>query len=371
MNVLVCAAFHHYTGPAITALTEAVWLKRAGVEVELAISLKPKGNLVERVEAAGLDVLPLKLYRKRPDILTAIDDIRALRKVLPGFDAVVSHHSHDHWLCILARGRSRRPIVVREIHRTKEVGSRPFSRWIFRRTDGFIVVGSSLGRALADRFAIDEARISFAPVSVDVDRFRPDLDGSVFRRRHGIPDGAFVVGIVSRMKPRRGHELVLHAAKLLSDRLPELRWALIGRGELRPKVERLMGELGLEDRVSIWGYVGDELPFAICACDLMLLLGEPSEGGCRAAVESAACARPTLAPRIGAVFDVFEPEAEAFVLKRREPEVLADRIVELAADRQRLLDAGRRARTKVERLCSEPRRTERIVEHIERLVHEV
>jgi len=368
MNVLVCAAFHHYTGPAITALSEAMWLKRAGVDVKLAISLRPKGNLLKRVEDAGLEVLPLNLYRKHPDVMDSRADIRRLKKAIFEFDAVISHHSHDHWICTLARGKSKRPVIIREIHRSREVERRPFSRWIFRRTDGFIVVGAGFGKVLSSRFGIGGGRVLSAPLSVDTDKFRPDLDGSAFRERFGIPSGAPVVGIVSRIKPGRGHELVVRAAKVLSERLPTLRWALIGRGELQARTEQLVGGLGLEDNISIWGYVGDDLPFAICACDLMLLLSEPSEGGCRAAVESAACGRPTLAPRIGAIFDVFEPEQEAFVLERQDPHSLANRIEELLADRRRLREVGGRARAKVEDACSEPGRTERIKEYLEELI---
>lgn len=360
MKVLVTAAFHNYTGPAITALTEALWLNKVGASVKLAISQKPKGNLLERAKAVGLEVLNVNLYRKRFNLLDAIGDIKALSNQLQDFDAVISHHSHDHWIIVLARGKLKKPIIIREIHRSAEL-ERPFASMVIRKTDGFIVVGEGFKEALKKRFGVSAERMLVAPLSVDVERFRPDLDGSFYRRKFNIPLDAPLVGLVSRIKKGRGHALCIEAAKIAAKRLENLRWAFIGRGELQKEIEGLIARSGLREKISIWGYVGDELPTAISACDILLLLSEPSDGGCRAAIEAAACGKPTLALDVGVVFDVFEPENEIFVLDRADPELLAKRVEELIEDKNNLSRVGANARRRVELVCTEPKRASQIL----------
>jgi len=366
MKIVVAAAFHNYTGPAITAITEAIWLKTMGVDVKMAISQKPKGNLAERAKSAGLQILNVNLYRKRFNPVDSLSDIKMLSSRLQEFDAVISHHSNDHWIFSLARGKRRAPIIVREIHRSDEL-KRPFTKSIFKKTDGFIVVGESFGKTLTDRFSVNPDKILAAPLSVDTKKFRPDLDGSTYKKQFNIPVQSPVIGLVSRIKENRGHELCVKAAKIVENRVPNVRWAFIGRGELQKQIENLIMQMGLKEKITIWGFVGDKLPAAICACDLMLLLSEPSDGGCRAAIEAAACGKPTLAPKVGTLFDVLEPEKEAFILNKPDPTLLAKRVEELIPNNNLLKSAGAYARTKVEMNCTEPNRTEKIVDFIKRL----
>lgn len=363
MKVLVAAAFHNYTGPAITAFTEALWLKKMGVVVKLAISQKPRGNLSERASAAGLETLNVKLYRKRFNPLDALGDMKTLSNQLLDFDAVISHHSHDHWILTLARKKKKKPLIIREIHRSTEL-KRPFVSAIIKKTDGFIVMGESFKEALKKSFGVSSEKILVAPLSVDIEKFKVDLDGSAYRKKYGIPPDAPLVGLVSRIKKGRGHALCIEAAKIAAKRVKNLRWAFIGRGESQKEMEGLIARAGLNEKISIWGYVGDELPNAISACDTTLLLSEPSDGGCRAAIEAAACGKPTLALNVGAIFDVFEPEKEIFVLDKADPELLAKRVEELIEDGNNLNKVGTNARKKVELVYTEPERTNRIIDFL-------
>lgn len=53
--------------------------------------------------------------------------------------------------------------------------------------------------------------------------------------------------------PRKRHGDVARALWLLRDRHPDLRWLVIGDGPERPRLEALVAELGLQDRVELTG----------------------------------------------------------------------------------------------------------------------
>lgn len=62
-------------------------------------------------------------------------------------------------------------------------------------------------------------------------------------------------GLVER---RCGQEVVLKAVKQLADEIPELRYDITGGGEYEPEIREQAKELGIADRVHIWGYVSRE-----------------------------------------------------------------------------------------------------------------
>jgi hypothetical protein len=117
--------------------------------------------------------------------------------------------------------------------------------------------------------------VTVVPGAVDAERFTPHADGAPVRlelapatRRPSLrrTDGA-----------EPGHDILLRAMARLRDRMPEVRLVLVGRGEGRPALESMVGELGLEKTVVFAGYRGADLPAVLAALDCFVLLGVGSE----------------------------------------------------------------------------------------------
>jgi glycosyltransferase involved in cell wall biosynthesis len=56
---------------------------------------------------------------------------------------------------------------------------------------------------------------------------------------------------MGRLVPQKGFDLLLEALAKLKDRYPEWTLTIVGEGELRPQLESLRNELGLDDRVHL------------------------------------------------------------------------------------------------------------------------
>ena len=85
-----------------------------------------------------------------------------------------------------------------------------------------------------------------------------------------LPDEHFLLG-VGRLAPQKRWERLIGAMPRLHD--PDVRLVILGEGEERGALERLVARLGVEDRVSMPGHAPDPLP-AIARAAVVVLTSE-------------------------------------------------------------------------------------------------
>ena len=148
------------------------------------------------------------------------------------------------------------------------------------------------------------------PGGVDVEGFRPGIDGSVVRRRHGIPDDAPVVVCVSRLVPRKGQAALIRGLAGWRSVVPGTRLLLVGGGPDRAALEKLAERERVRDAVTITGSVtAEELPRHYAAGDVFAMpcltrrRGLEVEGLGMVFLEAAASGLPVVVGRSGGSVD--------------------------------------------------------------------
>jgi teichuronic acid biosynthesis glycosyltransferase TuaC len=146
--------------------------------------------------------------------------------------------------------------------------------------------------------------------------------------------------------PRKRHEDVLRALARLRDKLPELRWVVIGDGPERPRLEQLAQQLGVAERVRFAG----QLPHAatldeLGRCHLMPLPSVDEAFGV-AYIEALAHGVPAIGCAGEGGPEEIAAVGEGIVLvPPRDPPSLATAIASLLTDPPRLAhlsEEGRR-----------------------------
>lgn len=118
-----------------------------------------------------------------------------------------------------------------------------------------------------------------------------------------------LIGIVGRLSPVKGHELLIRAAGMLAERGCDFRLLIIG-AEKEVSVETLRRQaaaLGLESRLVFAGFVEDPLRHA-AALDIGVIPSLGSEAVSRSALEFMALGVPVLASRVGILPEVVAQE---------------------------------------------------------------
>ncbi|MCI4335538.1 MAG: glycosyltransferase family 4 protein [Thermoplasmata archaeon] len=211
---------------------------------------------------------------------------------------------------------------------------------ILRRANRIIVHTESY--AMTSR-GLGGRPVEVIPSSVDLVRFRPDVDGAPIRRRLGLGAGP-VLAFAGRLVPHKGVEHLLRAVARLP---PEVSLLVVGRGPDLPMLRELAVRLGIGERVRFCPEVTDaELPSYFRAADLFVF---PSmsrlEGFGLVVAEAMAAGLPVIVADMPGVREVIEPGREGLLTEPLMEGDLVERIRELVDDpgrRRRMGAAGRR-----------------------------
>jgi glycosyltransferase involved in cell wall biosynthesis len=198
------------------------------------------------------------------------------------------------------------------------------------------------------------------PNAVDLERFRP-AERSPARAALGILASDFVVGFAGRLQAVKNLPVLARAAAAAEREVPDLRLLIVGDGEERGKIEALIAELGLANRVSFLGMRRD-LPAIYPAMDVFCLPSR-AEGCSRVLLEAAACALPLVATPVGSAPELVGRAEEAGLLVPvDDAAALAGALVRLArsAETRQVMAAAARKRAERWGLAEHVRKIEQL-----------
>jgi glycosyltransferase involved in cell wall biosynthesis len=359
MRVLELLSSAWWTGPAEPMASVARELRARGHAVEIAVETARPGNLRERLAALGLAPRDGLALSTKSGPLAYVRDVRRLAAMARDFDVVHANFSHDHGLALLALRRRAGRRVVRTVHSSRSLRASAVQALAHRAADGLIAVCEAHARVLEERFRIPRARILATRGAVDAAEFTPD--GPDLRAELGLAPGAPVAGIVSRIKPGRGHDELVDAFRIVADRLPDARLVIVGRGEGEEATRVRVAHRGLQRHVVLAGFrSGPALAAAYRTFDVKVLLGEGNDATCRALLEGMAAGRPGVAYRFGAPAEAIVDGTTGLLVPPGDVPALADALVELLSAPARARAMGAAARERVSTLFTEAARGEAV-----------
>ena len=267
----------------------------------------PEGEMFGAARAYGLNMEVLQHLRREVspvhDPLALVELVSVFRRLRP--QVVHTHSSKAGILGRLAAKLAGVRIVVHTIH------GLPFFPYQSRLTNGVYLFAERLAGRWAEKLvavADDMVRQARRTKLADKDKFitiRSGLEPEKFRRdsigdqevrqRLGIPNNAFVVGMVARLAPLKGHKYLLDALEGLMDSQPGLRCLLVGDGILRGEIKRKIQGSSLAGKVHLTGLVQPKrVPEMLWAMD-MLVHTSLHEGLPRAVVQGLLAGLPVAA----------------------------------------------------------------------------
>ncbi len=233
----------------------------------------------------------------------------------------------------------------------------PASRQLRRRSAGHLDVVTSSSEYTRDRLApalASRTRLAQLSPGVDVDRFRPGVDGSPVRRRYGLGDAPVVV-CVSRLVARKGQDVLVAAWPRVLQRHPDARLLLVGGGPDERPLRRAVAGGGLQDSVVFTGAVPHgELPVHYAAGDVFAMpcrtrrAGLDVEGLGMVFLEASACGLPAVAGTSGGAPETVQEGVTGHVVDPRSPDAVATTIADLLDDPARRAAMGAAGRAWVE-----------------------
>jgi glycosyltransferase involved in cell wall biosynthesis len=303
-----------------------------------ALVAHPDGELRRRAEE-GLELVPLA-PRSEMDFAAAWRLARVVKKLRP--DVIHAHDAHGVAMASLALSlgaasaeHGEPPLVVSrrvDFH----LRGNSFSRWKHRQVDCFIAASEAIRQMLvAD--GVPEDRTVTVHEGIDVEHVvaAPAVN---IHEAFFLPHNAPVVGNVAALVPHKGQRHLIEAAHLVVQRVPDARFVILGEGELREQLERLVREYHLEKHVLLPGFRTDVLG-CIKSFDLFVM-SSVTEGLGTSLLDAMACSRPIVATLAGGIPEVVDDGVTGLLVPPRSHQTMADAIVSLLADRSKRTTMG-------------------------------
>jgi len=212
--------------------------------------------------------------------------------------------------------------------------------WVDRLTgrlvDRHVCVSRSVARFSETRARLPAEKLVVIPNGVDIQRFTARQPAEMVSL--GIPAGCRLATYVGRLDRQKGLPWLIETAPVWLGRLPESRLLLVGKGPLRPRLERLCRLAGVSGRVHFAGWRRD-VPEILAASDLLIL---PSawEGMPNAVLEAMAAGLPVVATRVEGVEELLGSGAEMQTVGYGDSQALAEKVVRIIEDRETAAKLG-------------------------------
>lgn len=219
----------------------------------------------------------------------------------------------------------------------------------------YIFVNSSYTRQIYSDFGIDENKIIMVTPAVDTDVFRPGLKIDDLVDKHSL-SGKKVLLTVSRLVPRKGHDVVLKALAVLVREIEDIVYVITGNGPDKERLTGLVKEYGLEKNVLFVGFVSDaDLPRYYNLCNLYVMPNRQTsdfdtiEGFGLSFIEAGACAKPVIGGISGGSCDSVADNHTGFLVDPENIDDLTEKIRMLLTNVSKAAEMGRNGRVRAEK----------------------
>ena len=346
IRVVYCIDNMQIGGTELNALRTAERLDRGKFSVSV-VCIRDSGPLLARYKSAGIPVhsFPMKSLLGLEAMQQAVRLIRLLRR-----ERAEIVHSHDAYTSVFgticARLAGVRGVIAsRRSWYSPHLRGRILraNRLAYRLADRVLGNSPSVSRLVESEGGVPASRIVTIPNFLDSEAFAsmPPADRRALLDDLGVPEGAFVVGIVARLSPVKDHGTLLHAIASLREQIPALHCVLIGEGPERAAIEGLIESLGIREIVHLAGE-RTQPPNLHGLFDVSVLCST-SEAFPNSVLEAMAAARPVVATDVGGTPDAIRQGTTGLLVPPSDPSRLAEAILRLYEEpalRTKLGNAG-------------------------------
>lgn len=181
-------------------------------------------------------------------------------------------------------------------------------------TDKIVVITPQQFEEINKKYGVgNEKQFEIIPLGIDLEKFADaEEKRQILRNEIGAEVDEILVGFVGRFTEIKNIPMFLQAAKIYNERKktdsPKLKFVLIGDGHLRPGLEKIATEFGLNENVIFLGNRNDADVF-YAGLDIIALTSF-NEGTPLSLIEAMANGKAVISTKVGGVTDLLGQVSE-------------------------------------------------------------
>lgn len=293
----------------------------------------------------------LRLNHRNP--ILYMQAMKHMKKVFKSFkpDLISAHVNECAWMPgMVAKFCCPNAVVARVRTDIAPPKRHPINLWVNHKWTDHIICGSQLHKDICCKnLFLPPERLTVIYGSVDSERFRPDSANGSFRCEIGAKEDDFLICLLGRLSPIKGHEYALKTIALLKELPKKIKLLCLGYESersfawLKAEAERL----GIVDCCIPMGF-REDLPSVLASIDLGIITSLGSEANSRATLEYMACGKPVVATRVGVIPELIQEGKTGYLVEPGNAESMAESIKTLVLDPGLCEKMGKVSRQRIE-----------------------
>jgi glycosyltransferase involved in cell wall biosynthesis len=252
-----------------------------------------------------------------------------------GADAVHAHYllPYGYWAAL----SGAHPLVLSPwgtdilVHAQERRRGARRARRALAEGDAF-VLSSEGNTEAAVRAGADPAKVRRIIWYADLEPFSPDKRAEGFPARFGWPDDSLIVLSLRNYRPDTNVDAIVRAFAGVAREEPRARLVLAARGgPMREEIERLVGALGLRDRVALHFARPDELPVLCASVDVAVSVAK-SDATPASMLECMASGLPLVMGDAITIGEWIHPGEGGEIVPPRDEEAIGEAVLRLLRD---------------------------------------
>jgi glycosyltransferase involved in cell wall biosynthesis len=314
-----------------------------GMGYDTFVCADPRSELMQRINDTGIRKFPISVRN-----LSFLNPVKVLRlrnlfrreKV----GTLILNLSSDLKAAgIAAKMAGVEDIIYRRAN-AKPVRNTILNRFLFRKIISRMIANSEETKrsVLANNpNLIGDNKITVIYNGIDLADRMPAAGLKVYHRQNN----EIILGNAGRLSEEKGQIYLIHLAEILKDRGVPFRILIAGTGKLKSWLQKQARLRGVQEEVIFLGFV-EEINGFYTDIDIFLLTSL-WEGFGYVMVEAMAEQKPVIAFDIRSSGEVVEDGKTGYLVPRGDVEAMADKVIQLAADRRKMSAFGKKGLERV------------------------
>ncbi len=311
------------------------------------ICLQKKGAIGEELSRQGIKVILADKMTPKVSFLYPKVLIDLLKK--EQVDIVHTHSGCWHKTAIAALLAGTKGVVYTEHGRFAPDLKRIIylDRVISKITSTIIPVSHDLFTYLKTVVKIPEQKLKLIENGIDTDFFSPAPPDKGLRKEINLEASDIVIGCIARLAAVKDHITLVDSFFKAKTSCPHLKMILVGDGPEQNNIEKKINKLGLSGDVILLGARRD-IREILSVIDIFIL-SSISEGTSITLLEAMSVGKAVVATAVGGNNRLITDGVNGCLVPARSPDLMAERIIQLARSRNTCKQLGAKAREYIKR----------------------
>ncbi len=275
---------------------------------------------------------PLNFLRKEYAERAYKSTLKLILKENINFDIIHAHFIYyAGYVGAKLKEKYKKPLIITG-HGT-DVYELPFrfknfekmTKYALSNADYIITVSKSNYMKLME-LGVEKEKANVIPNAYDANKFK-QISKEQCRNKLNIPKDVKIIISVGMLEHVKGHEYLIKAVNKVVNEKRDILCFIIGSGQLKAKLQKLINDLNLNDYVKLIGAKPhDEIPLWMNACDLFVL-SSLNEGNPTVMFECLGCGKPFVGTNVGGVPEIIINDKLGYICGPKNPDELAEKIL--------------------------------------------